>query len=274
MESMHFYKMSGSGNDFVVVNALQTMDPRLTDPRVIRTVCARGTGIGADGVVLLESEAGVDFRMAYFNADGSRASMCGNAALCCTRLASELGLGNGSELTFETDAGRLRGRMRNGVPEIDLTPVRVVEQLIDIRAVDGEHRIGYAQAGVPHLVTLCDDTERVDVETRGKALRSHSRVMPEGANANFVSRLDQEGRWAMRTFERGVEGETLACGTGAVASAVLLTEWGLAEGAIDLRTRSGKVLTVRLRRHGKSWLPSLSGEGRIVFQGVGREILV
>lgn len=272
MGPIRFYKMSGSGNDFIVVDSRRSRDPRLMDPRHIQVACARGTGIGADGVVLLESEPGVDFRMVYFNADGSRASMCGNAALCCTRLASELGMGGGSELLFETDAGRLRGRMRNGLPEIDLTPVRDVNQAVDIAAVGGEHRMGFADAGVPHLVVLCDDIEQVAIDSRGKELRSHPRVMPKGANANFVSRLDREFAWAMRTFERGVEGETLACGTGAVATAVLLTEWGLSDGPVALRTRSGKVLTVTLRRDGESWRPSLSGEGRIVFEGSSREL--
>lgn len=269
---MRFYKMSGSGNDFVVLDSRRDKDPRLSDPRHIRVICARGTGVGADGIVMLESEPGVDFRMVYFNADGSRASMCGNAALCCTRLASELGMGGGSELLFETDAGRLRGRMRNGFPEIDLTAVRDIRKDIEIPLVKDERRIGFASAGVPHLVVLCDDVEQVSVDIRGKELRRHAQVMPEGANANFVSRLDGDPGWAMRTFERGVEGETLACGTGAVATAVLLTEWELANGSIDLRTRSGRVLTVRLRRDGESWRPSLSGEGRIVFEGSSREL--
>jgi diaminopimelate epimerase len=133
--------------------------------------------------------------------------------------------------------------------------------------------MGFADTGVPHVVVLCHDVDSVSLDTRGKELRSHPRVMPAGANANFVSALDGGATWAMRTFERGVEGETLACGTGAVATAVLLTEWRLADGAIGIRTRSGKVLTVRLTRDGETWKPSLSGEGRIVFEGMARELI-
>lgn len=272
MRDLRFYKMSGSGNDFVVVDARKDAAESLTSESTIRALCVRGTGIGADGLVLLQSSPGVDFRMAYFNADGSRAAMCGNAALCCTRLATELGAPTDRDLLFETDAGRMKGRMRNGRPEIDLTAVHEVDESACIATQDGEERIGFALAGVPHLVVLCQDVEQVDVESRGRVLRSHPVVMPEGANANFVSRDNSVSGWRMRTFERGVEGETLACGTGAVATAVLLTQWGFASGPVALKTRSGRILSVRLNRSGGEWAPSLAGEGRIVFEGFGREL--
>ena len=125
--------------------------------------------------------------------------------------------------------------------------------------------MGFALAGVPHLTILVDDLDRVDVVGRGRPLRHHP-SLTAGANVNFVAR-EGEG-WAIRTYERGVEGETLACGTGAVASAVLLRAWGEATGDVALRTRSDRVLTVRLARDGAGrWLPSLRGEGRIVFEG-------
>lgn len=273
MRELSFFKMSGSGNDFVVVDVRTHQIPQLTEAEVIRTLCARGTGIGADGLVLLEAAPEVDFRMAYYNADGSRASMCGNAALCCTRLATELGGPNSGDLIFETDAGRMRGRIRgDGVPEIDLTPVTLVVDEAAIPPESSEQRIGFAVAGVPHLIVLCEDVERVQLDRRGRSLRLDPSVMPDGANANFVSRDGQSGVWDMRTFERGVEGETLACGTGAVASAVLLTSWGVAKSPVSVRSRSGLRLTVRLSRSQDAWLPSLSGEGRIVFEGRGREL--
>ena len=272
MRELSFFKMSGSGNDFVVVDVRTHEIPQLTEPETIRALCARGTGIGADGLVLLEAAPEVDFRMAYYNADGSRASMCGNAALCCTRLATELGGPDSRDLLFETDAGRMKGRIRDGVPEIDLTPVTLVVDKAAISPERGEERIGFAVAGVPHLTVLCDDVERVQLDRRGRALRLDPTVMPDGANANFVSKDSKSGVWDMRTFERGVEGETLACGTGAVASAVLLTRWGVAKSPVSIRTRSGLALTVRLSRSQDAWLPSLSGEGRIVFEGRGREL--
>jgi diaminopimelate epimerase len=272
MRELSFFKMSGSGNDFVVVDVRTHQIPQLTEAETIRALCARGTGIGADGLVLLEAAPEVDFRMAYYNADGSRASMCGNAALCCTRLATELGGPNSRDLLFETDAGRMKGRIRDGVPEIDLTPVTLVVDKAGISPEPGEQRIGFAVAGVPHVTVLCDDVERVQLDRRGRSLRLDPTVMPDGANANFVSKDGKSGVWDMRTFERGVEGETLACGTGAVASAVLLTRWGVAKSPVSIRTRSGLALTVRLSRSQDAWLPSLSGEGRIVFEGRGREL--
>ena len=272
MRELSFFKMSGSGNDFVVVDVRTHQIPQLTEAETIRALCARGTGIGADGLVLLEAAPEVDFRMAYYNADGSRASMCGNAALCCTRLATELGGPNSRDLLFETDAGRMKGRIRDGVPEIDLTPVTLVVDKAGISPEPGEQRIGFAVAGVPHVTVLCDDVERVQLDRRGRSLRLDPTVMPDGANANFVSKDGKSGVWDMRTFERGVEGETLACGTGAVASAVLLTRWGVAKSPVSIRTRSGLALTVRLSRSQDAWLPSLSGQGRIVFEGRGREL--
>jgi diaminopimelate epimerase len=262
---LRFYKMSGSGNDFVVVDARQDPHEELRNPAFIQRLSARGTGVGADGLVLLAAEPRRDFRMIYYNADGSRASMCGNAALCCTRLATELGGARKGALEFETDSGLVTGRVVGGRPEIDLAPVTVVQPDAPVSAVAGEQKIGYAVAGVPHLAVLIDAIDRADIEGRGRTLRWAKELAPDGANANFVAR---SGRgWAMRTYERGVEGETLACGTGAVASAILIEAWGLAKGPIDLQTRSGRTLTVTIRRDGDRLFPTLAGEGRIVFVG-------
>lgn len=266
---LQFYKMSGSGNDFVVVDARHDPHEELRTPEVIQRLSARGTGVGADGLVLLAAAGDADFRMIYYNADGSRASMCGNAALCCTRLATELGGGVPRELRFATDSGIVTGRVASGRPEIDLAPVSVVRPDAGVAPSANETRIGYAVAGVPHLTVLVDDLDAVDVAGRGRALRFARELGAEGANANFVAR---DGRgWAMRTYERGVEGETLACGTGAVASAILIHSWGLADGPVNLRTRSGRTLSVKLRGEADRWLPTLAGEGRIVFRGELRE---
>lgn len=270
LQGTEFYKMCGSGNDFVVVDARRDSHAELEDASVIERVCRRGTGVGADGVVLLAAESGADFRMVYYNADGSRASMCGNAALCCTRLFSELEGGAPREIAFETDSGRVTGRLREGLPEIDLAPVDDVQPDFRLAEVPTDGRMGYALAGVPHVTVLTDDVERVDVPGRGRAIRTARELVPAGANANFIS--GRAGEWTIRTYERGVEGETLACGTGAVASAILIVSWGLDRGPVRLTTRSGRALTVTLRRHGDRWLPSLRGEGRIVFRGILGEL--
>jgi diaminopimelate epimerase len=260
-----FFKMSGSGNDFVVVDARHAAAAELERPEVIRALCATGTGIGADGVVFVEPSRVASVRMRYLNRDGSLAALCGNASLCTARLAVELGAASASELTIESDSGVLKGRFRDGLPEVDLQPVTEVQECFDVPLEAGERRIGFALVGVPHLCILCDDAEGVDVGGRGRPLRRHPKLA-QGANVNFLSR-GPGSRWLMRTYERGVEAETLACGTGSVASAILLTAWGEVSGPVELTTRSGRALKVRLERGADSWMPSLSGEARIVFVG-------
>jgi diaminopimelate epimerase len=260
-----FYKMSGSGNDFVIVDATKEPATSLTEPDTVRAICARATGIGADGLVLLESSARAAFRMTYLNSDGSRADLCGNATLCSARLASELGILATKEFLIETDAGVLQARLLADGPEIDLPAVTDVQAKLPYRLERGEHWIGFAMAGVPHLVVRVDSVATVDVGGRGRPLR-HDKSLKTGANVNFIS-PDGSGGWQIRTYERGVEGETLACGTGSVATAILLAESGEAGDRVSMATRSGRVLIVRLTRLGDGWLPSLAGEARIVFTG-------
>ena len=260
-----FYKMSGSGNDFVMVDATREPPGPLATAAVVQAVCARATGIGADGVVFLEPSQAADYRMTYLNSDGSRADLCGNATLCSARLASELGLIRDTTFRVETDAGVLDARLLEEGPEVDLRPVTDVRPRLPFRLEGGESWIGFALAGVPHLVVRVADVATVDLVGRGRPLR-HDPSLPHGANVNFVS-SDGSGSWRMRTFERGVEGETLACGTGAVATTVLLQEAGEISQEASLTTRSGRRLRVRLRPAAGGWQPSLSGEARLVFEG-------
>ena len=258
--------MSGSGNDFVVFDAREEAASALERPEAIRVLCARGTGVGADGVVFV-ARAGrpeAALAMRYYNSDGSRGEFCGNATLCVTQLAAELGVAPKGGLALETDDGVVATRMGPRGPEIDLPAVTVVSSSVDLELEPGEQRIGFAQAGVPHLVVRCANVETVNVPTRGGALR-HSKFRAAGANVNFVS--ERGGTWSIRTFERGVEGETLACGSGAVATAILLATWKQSGDERSLMTRSGRVLTVRLTRQEGAWMPTLVGEGRIVFTG-------
>ena len=261
-----FYKMSGSGNDFIMVDARISSPGPIANPEVIREVCARGTGVGADGVVFLEQSKRAAVKLVYFNADGSRADLCGNATLCTTRLSVELGLADRRGFEIETDSGLVSARIAGGLPEIDLQPVtEVVPAYTPIAAASGEARIGFAQVGVPHLVVLCDQVETVDVAGRGRLLRNHP-SLTAGANVNFVSRR-ADGGWSVRTYERGVEGETLACGSGAVATAILLVAWGLARSPVSLKTASKKQLVARVLGRSSDWLGSLQGEAKLVFSG-------
>lgn len=264
-----FYKMTGSGNDFVVFTSADGPFGALETPEQVAVLCARGTGIGADGAVFIEPAERNSIRMRYYNADGSRATLCGNASLCSARLAAELGLVNG-EFALETDAGVLPARIRDGLPEIDLEPVEQLDADAPLGRHPDENRLGFALVGVPHVVVRVNDLEAINLNGRGRELRRHP-SLKDGANVNFVA--GAPGRWAYRTFERGVEGETLACGTGAVAVAALLTKWSESGDETTLQTRSGAPLVVRLRRDGRRVFPSLRGEGRIVFEGRIRELV-
>jgi diaminopimelate epimerase len=261
-----FYKMSGSGNDFVFFDAREEPAGALESAPVIDKLCARGLGIGADGVVFLEKSKVADIGLRYFNRDGTLADLCGNASLCTTRLATELGAVDPRGFRLETGSGVLGARIREGLPEIDLAPVKgVATAVTGVEPIPGETNLGFALAGVPHVVIACQSVEKADVTGRGAALR-YDPAFRDGANVNFVEKT-KNGAWRYRTYERGVEAETLACGTGAVATAVLLKEWGLAGDSVDLITSSGRTLQVTLRRTGDAWTPSLRGEGRLVFSG-------
>jgi diaminopimelate epimerase len=267
----HFYKLTGSGNDFVFMDWRDRDGDPLPNAERIRAICARGTGVGADGIVFLEPAAGADVAIRYVNSDGSAAALCGNATLCTIRLAARLGIGSSDGVRIETDAGVVCGRLVDDVPEFDVECIEQLTPLVAIERGAGERRIGFAVVGVPHLVVLVDSLRDVDVMTRGRLLRRDRGIGPAGANVNFVApHPGHTGEWAVRTYERGVEAETLACGTGAVATAALLSAWQLTGGgAVRLWMESGEPLDVRVDRSGPDGLvtASLRGEGRLVYSG-------
>lgn len=265
-----FYKMTGSGNDFVMLDGRAT-DPTEWSDRRIAAVCDRRAGVGADGIVILSPNGAGTVRMLYFNADGSRAALCGNAALCSTRLAATLGLAPAHEMLLVTDAGPLRARCLEGpdLAEINVGDVAPPEPTPGVELEPGEMTCQRLLAGVPHLVVMVRDAAAVDVLARGRRLRFHPDAGAEGANTNFLSAPARPGEpWRMRTYERGVEDETYACGTGAVAAAVALAASGHASLPLQIMTRGGGVLTVRahLANGGASdvWL---AGPGALVFRG-------
>ena len=267
-----FYKMSGSGNDFVFVDARIVPPGRLRETPIIQAICARGTGVGADGIVFLEPSTAASVRMRYLNSDGSVAALCGNATLCSARLLVELGgAAPGEAFSIETASGVL-GAPGHAAPgaEVDMPAVDQLAPNAGTALLIGERRAGFARVGIPHLVVLCDDLEAVDVVGRGRPLRFDP-VYPDGTNVDFVAR-GPDDRWYMRTYERGVEGETLACGTGAVASAVVLDSWGLAPSGGSIVTRSGKELKIGIRKDGDRIRPRLAGEARVIYRGFLGEI--
>jgi len=263
------YKMTGSGNDFVMLDGRYVEANSLSPERIVE-VCDRRTGVGGDGLVVLTPEGGDAVRMVYWNSDGSRAAMCGNAALCSARLAVYLEMVSDGNVRLLTDAGEVAARSGDSgdtaeinVPDFDM-PVAVPE----LEPAAGERWLGFVTVGVPHVVVRVEDIEAVDVAGRGRALRYAQSLGPAGANVNFVA-PSQNGVWLIRTYERGVEGETLACGTGTVAAALALACQKEVALPITFRTRGGPELAVRgtmERSHARNvWL---GGQGKLVFRAI------
>jgi len=228
-------------------------------------------GVGADGLVVLAPEAPDVVRMHFWNCDGSPAAMCGNAALCSTRLAAQIGLGQPEGMTLITGAGRFRSRSEAGPDQaaLNLPPIELPQAITRIPLGAGERSLHLSTVGVPHLVLEVDDLEAIDLLGRGRELRSHPEVGPGGANVNFVSLNPSGGPIGIRTYERGVEGETLACGTGTVAAGVVLALVGRASLPAEFKTRSGRPLRVSARIQPDSVVDLwLGGEGKLVFEGV------
>lgn len=269
LRGARFYKMTGSGNDFVMFDGRDIPADRITSQDIVE-LCDRRHGIGADGLVVLTPDGGARVRMDFWNCDGSRADMCGNAALCSTRLATRLGMVPGEGMTLVTRAGAFPTRVRTGeteselnLPDFPLPPKASGAQL-----QPGESGGFLATVGVPHLVLEVDDFEAADLMDRGRTLRSDPALGPAGANVNFVAHPGGGRPVPMRTYERGVEGETLACGTGAVAAAILLAHTGRAKLPLQILTRGGKVLHIGATlSDGQATQVWLAGEGRLVFTG-------
>jgi len=271
MSQIHFYKMTGSGNDFVFLDG-RSAPADAWSTASIRTLCDRRTGVGGDGLVVLSPEGEAGARMVYFNADGSRAGMCGNAALCSTRLAARLGIAPAEGMELHTDTGILKTRcVGPGWGAELLLPDFSIPEEQSLPLERGELWIVRCTVGVPHVVVLVEDVAGVDVERRGRALRHDPAFFPDGVNVNFLSRRrspDGALEWRLRTYERGVEGETLACGTGTVGAAAALAARDLTELPVRIASWGGNVFSVAGSIEGSSVLgPWLCGEGRLVFEG-------
>lgn len=267
MAGTTFYKMSGSGNDFVMFDGRTVPAADITATRIVE-LCDRRLGIGADGLVVLTPESAGRIRMDFWNCDGSRADMCGNAALCSTRLATTLDMVPPTGMELVTRAGTFRTRIVGSGEGAELNlpdfPMPRIPAGLVLRA--GESLGALAVCGVPHLAVVVEDLETEDLMERGRQLRYDPSMGPAGANVNFVGRIGDS--WRVRTYERGVEGETLACGTGAVATAVAMAQARIDTLPLDLWTRSGRILRITATLSGDRatdvWL---AGEGRRVFTG-------
>lgn len=260
-----FWKMHGAANDFILVDDRALTFPA-EDRRWIASICARRTGIGAEGLILIQPSHAAHFRMRFFNPDGSEVEMCGNGARCVARLAHGLGVAP-AQMRFETIAGIVGALVRGQQVALNMTEPKDW-RLNRTLQIDG-NTIPYhfVNSGVPHVVVRVEDLDNTPVATLGRAIRYHSDFAPVGTNANFVCVLGRD-LLRVRTYERGVEAETLACGTGIVASGLIAARLGWVHLPVRVQAASGDVLEVNGHMSGDAITDvTLTGPAVHVFHG-------
>ncbi len=252
-----FTKMHGAGNDFILIDDRSLTFP-IADQTFLARIGSRRTGIGCDGIILLQPSAGADLRMRFFNPDGNEQEMCGNGARCFARLAFSLAAVP-KKMEIETLAGGIHAEVLDDQVRLVLT------EPTDWRmGLDGglERPVDFVNTGVPHVVVRVADLKNMNVGELGKRLREHEKFAPEGTNANFV-KVEEDGTLSIRTYERGVEAETLACGTGAVAAALVAARNGWSGLPVTVHCAGGYDLGID-SSDGKT---TLTGDAEVVFEG-------
>ncbi len=238
---IRFVKMHGAGNDFIMLNGLE--ERHELDRGLIAALCDRHRGIGADGLILLLPSDREDFRMVYYNSDGGEAEMCGNGARCAARFAFDLGVGP-DRMSFETGSGLVEAEIRGEEVLVGIGEVTGIATHVRLEGVGEE--IHFANSGVPHVVILREEVESLPVGEflrLAKQVRNHEYFGPNGTNVNFAAVIGQH-EIRFRTYERGVEGETEACGTGAAAVSVTTAHLGMTASPVTCVTSGGDRIIV------------------------------
>ncbi len=260
-----FWKMHGARNDFVLFDDRCGTFP-VEDRDFITHVAARHSGIGAEGVILIQKSAEADFFMKFFNPDGGEVEMCGNGARCVARLAYELGATQ-KKMTIETVAGQLRAEVLQKGVRLWMTPPKDWKLNVSLDLDGLNLTYGFVNTGVPHVVIRTGDLRDVDVQEMGSAVRRHRDLAPAGTNVNFMQILP-EGDLSVRTYERGVEAETLACGTGVTACGLIAAKNGWVSLPVNVNTLSGDVLVIDAELTEESARGvTLTGPTEPVFEG-------
>ena len=270
MNKIPFMKFSGAGNDFVIINNLENLVDS-TDTNFVKKVCERRMSVGADGVLLVEKADGigtgsVDFRMRYFNADGGEVETCGNGARCISRFAYLNGIVT-EKMRFLTNAGIYESEIVGDNVKVRMSQPTDIRLNVPLQLKDGVHTVGFANSGVPHVVFFVEDLDGTDVFDMGQQTRYHADFRPAGTNANFI-RIQSSERLEIRTYERGVEDETLACGTGSIASAIVSAALGKVTSPVSVKTASGVVLKIHFdMSDGEPKNVYLEGDARVIYAG-------
>jgi diaminopimelate epimerase len=269
---LRFFKMNGAGNDFIVVDNRDLSLTKELDADTIAALCDRHRGIGADGLLAVEpAQKDADFRFRYYNADGGEAEMCGNGARCFGRFTAHLGEIVLKRVTFETIAGTLAAEMIGDDVRIAMSEPKDLKLNTDVKLPELNSAVHFMNTGVPHAVTFLENAKALDefdVYSNGAAIRNHAAFSPAGTNANFAAVLAPD-HISIRTYERGVEDETLACGTGMVASALVHHLLTGAPSPIKVDVEGGDTLEIGFEKTGDQSFKNvtLTGPADFVFEG-------
>jgi diaminopimelate epimerase len=261
-----FTKMNGAGNDFVLIDN-RSGQVRLEKSDIVK-ICDRQRGVGADGILLLvpSRTGGADWAWDFYNSDGSTAEMCGNGARCFARFAQRAA-GAREDLSFETGAGIIRARLHDGRVTVNLTNPKDLRLNESITLASGAQPVHSLNTGVPHAVLFVPDADQAMVKNLGAEIRYHGHFAPKGTNVNFVQVLGP-GHIRVRTYERGVEGETLACGTGVTASALIAARLHGFPSPVSVQVQGGDALEVSFREESGAFKDvHLTGPADFVFEG-------
>jgi diaminopimelate epimerase len=265
--TIKFTKAVATGNDFIVIdNREGALKGDLAG--LAARLCDRRRGIGADGVLLLERSKSCDFKMRIFNPDGSEASMCGNGSRCIALYASVKKIAP-SDMKMETLSGTVGAAVKGNAVKVKLTDPKNIHWNLCLMINECPYKVDFADTGVPHVIHFVKDIDKVGVKELGSKMRYHAEFSPAGANVDFVRVVDQsKSRIQVRTYERGVEDETLACGTGAVASAIISAEADHLKSPVTVETRGKEILKVYFDAvEGGFKNVYLEGEANIVYEG-------
>lgn len=265
MKKLNFTKMVGSGNDFIVVELKNLKTKELKN--LAKNMCDRKFGIGADGMLVIEKSRIADIKMRIFNADGSEAEMCGNGARCVALWVSE-NLNIGTEnLRIETKAGIIKAKVKKDNVKIKLTDPKAIKLDIPLRVNGRLIRVNFINTGVPHAIVFVSGIDNIDVANIGGNIRRNARFAPAGTNVNFVE-IKGNNLIRIRTYERGVEDETLACGTGSAAAALVFALKNNLEKLVRVTTQSAEQLKVYFRKEKNKFQDVwLEGSAKIVYKG-------
>ncbi|MDR2426749.1 MAG: diaminopimelate epimerase [Endomicrobium sp.] len=267
---INFSKLTAAGNDFVLIDNRKNIISAEDYPCLARKLCDRKYSIGADGLILIEKSGKYDFKMKYFNSDGSHASMCGNGGRSISKFAYDIGAAK-ETMVFETDAGIITAEiLKDDKVKLDLYEPKDLKTDIKVDVEDVTFKVDFINTGVPHVIIFVDDIEKVEIVKYGRAVRYHALFAPDGTNVNFVKATqDKDNTILVRTYERGVEDETLACGTGIIASAIIAGLKGFAKSPVNIIARGGDRLSVSYKNDsGKITGVILEGPAITAFEGV------